>query len=67
MTKPFDPNAELFNIEVKVPDPDHAGEYKWIVLFDSQIKEDAEKLEAFMKRSQPAPDCVRTVPRFHPG
>ena len=63
MPKKFDPNATLYNVEVKLP---NMKEEKWVVLFDSLDKTDAESMKQFSLRSRNT-DSVRVVPRFYQG
>lgn len=64
MPKPFNPNAELFNVETQIQDPEGP---KWIVLFDSLDKEDAEaRKQDLLRRPLTDPATVRIRPRFTP-
>jgi len=65
MTKPFDPDAILFNVESQIADSEGL---KWVVVFDSLPKENADQLAADLKRRPLCdPQTVRVSPRHYQG
>ena len=65
MTKPFDPDAILFNVECQIADSEGP---KWVVIFDSLPKEDADARAADLKRRPLCdPQTVRVSPRHYQG
>ena len=64
MKKPFDPNAELFHVESLVPDAQEGP--KWVIMFESLPREQADQLHAdLLRRPNCDPNTVRVVPRFY--
>ena len=65
MTKPFDPNAILFNVESQIADSEGP---KWVVIFDSVDEETAKSLHAdLLRRPLCDPKTVRITHRHYPG
>ena len=67
MSKPFDPNAELFNVQTIVGKNQY-NESQWVTIFDCLPKEDAEARKAdLLRRPLCDPASVRIIPIHYQG